>query len=78
MNGVATRQSSKSEGGLASANSALIPRSLLRGAPLSLLKVKGYPTVPLPFLSEMNCLFIIKMISDLKDRLHPTFKQKHD
>jgi hypothetical protein len=32
MNGVATRRSSKSEGGLASANSVLIPRSLLRGA----------------------------------------------
>jgi hypothetical protein len=32
MNGAATRRSSKSEGGLASANSAWIPRSLLRGA----------------------------------------------
>jgi hypothetical protein len=36
MNGVATRRSSKSEGGLASTNSALIPRSLLRGASLYL------------------------------------------
>jgi len=34
MNGMTTRRSSKSEGGLASANSALIPRSLLRGASL--------------------------------------------
>ena len=34
MNGMAIRRSSKSEGGLASANSALIPRSLLRGASL--------------------------------------------
>jgi len=32
MNGVATRRSSEGEGGLVSANSALIPRSLLRGA----------------------------------------------
>jgi hypothetical protein len=35
INGMATRRSSKSEGGLASANSALIPRSLLRGASLN-------------------------------------------
>jgi len=32
MNGMATRRSSKSKGGLASANSALIPHSLLWGA----------------------------------------------
>ena len=37
MNGMAIRRSSKSEGGLASANSALIPRNLLRVASLQTL-----------------------------------------